>query len=441
MKKVLFTLMCITAMLATGTSLKAQEVTIVLMPGWTWISIPSTDTLDFATALGSFTPEVGDLIASQWGNAVYMSNGQWRGSVSQFYPGYGYKYKSTRTVPVTLTFNAQQPAPQVVVTTTEPTDITTTSTVVGGIVTIGEGNHIFARGVCWGTESNPTIDDSYQAGDNVAGSQSFTLNNLTIGTTYYVRAYVVSDYGLAYGEEQSFTTLENSSNIPEGAINGLFTINVNGDQVYFSQGNLQYIGSAATPYWKFADHQWDYIGDAQIGTSEMLDRDLFGWGTSGYNHGAICYQPWNTSYTNSQYYAYGDWQYSLYDQTGQADWGYNAIVNGGDVENNGWRTLTTEEWVYVLTIRSTSTVNGVANARFAKAVVADIYGLIMFPDTYEHPFGVVQPIGINETGTGWNGSNYTAMDFALMEANGAIFLPSAGDRSGTSYLNNDHFDS
>ena len=25
---------------------------------------------------------------------------------------------------------------------------------------------------------------------------------------------------------------------PEGAINGLFTINENGDQVYFSQGNL-----------------------------------------------------------------------------------------------------------------------------------------------------------------------------------------------------------
>jgi len=104
--------MCLAAMMAAGTSLKAQEVTIVLMPGWTWISIPSTDTLDFATALGSFTPEVGDLIASQWGNAVYMGNGQWRGSVSQFYPGYGYKYKSTRTVPVMLTFNVQQPNPQ-----------------------------------------------------------------------------------------------------------------------------------------------------------------------------------------------------------------------------------------------------------------------------------------------------------------------------------------
>ena len=51
------------------------------------------------------------------------------------------------------------------------------------------------------------------------------------------------------------------SDAPIGAINGKFTINANGNQVYFSQGNLQYIGSAATPYWKFAEKQWDYLGD------------------------------------------------------------------------------------------------------------------------------------------------------------------------------------
>ena len=234
--------------------------------------------------------------------------------------------------------------------------------------------------------------------------------------------------------------------VPEGAVNGLFTINSNGNQVYFSQGNLQYIGSAGNgdvnntgAYWKFAEKQWDYFGNnGQVSISKTIDRDLFGWGTSNYDHGAICYQPWNISSTNNQYYAYGDWQYNLYDQTGQADWGYNAIINGGNVENNGWRTLTTEEWVCVLTIRSASTVNGVANARFAKAVVADVYGLILFPDSYEHPMGVAQPIGINETGAGWNGSNYTAIDFALMEANGAIFLPSAGDRTDTNYFDNDH---
>ena len=228
-----------------------------------------------------------------------------------------------------------------------------------------------------------------------------------------------------------------ASEVPEGAINGLFTVNANGDQVYFSKGNLQYIGSAAVPYWKFADNQWDYFGTTtgQNSSNQNVDRDLFGWGTSGYNHGATAYQPWKTSTTNSQYYAYGNYTYNLYDQTGQADWGYNAISNGGNIENSGWRTPTSEEWAYIFNTRSASMVNDVANARFAKAKVADVQGMILFPDDYTHPSELIQPIGINNTGnTGWSGNNYTEADFALMESNGAVFLPAAGDRSGTSVI-------
>ena len=47
--------------------------------------------------------------------------------------------------------------------------------------------------------------------------------------------------------------------IPTGAINGLFSVSAT-QQVYFSQGNLQYIGNTNT--WKFADHQWDVIGES-----------------------------------------------------------------------------------------------------------------------------------------------------------------------------------
>ena len=153
-----------------------------------------------------------------------------------------------------------------------------------------------------------------------------------------------------------------------GVIGGKFTINSNGNQVYFSQGNLQYIGSASTPYWKFAEHQWDYLGNnGQGSNSSTVNRDLFGWGTSGYDHGAVCYQPWSTTDDNSQYYAYGSSTCNLYDYSGQADWGYNAISNGGNTENSGWRTLTGNEWNYVFYTRAASTVNGVSNARYAKA--------------------------------------------------------------------------
>ena len=102
MKKIALMIVCLLAMMAASMSASAQEVTITLTPGWTWISSPSTEAVDFAAALGDFVPMEGDIIRSQWGQATY-TNGRWRGGVSQFYPGYGYKYKSNRQVPVIVT--------------------------------------------------------------------------------------------------------------------------------------------------------------------------------------------------------------------------------------------------------------------------------------------------------------------------------------------------
>ena len=199
--------MCLLTMMAAGTSLRAQEVTVVLNPGWTWISIPSTEIQDFATALGSFTPAVGDIIQSQWGSASYLANGQWRGTISQFYPGYGYMYKSTRTVPVTLTFNPQQPAPQVVVTTSEPMDITGNSAMGGGNVTVSDGTYILVKGLCWATHENPTTnEDSFVEEGSGVGSFTASMTGLNTSTTYYYRAYAVTANSTVYGEQQSFTT-------------------------------------------------------------------------------------------------------------------------------------------------------------------------------------------------------------------------------------------
>lgn len=246
--------------------------------------------------------------------------------------------------------------------------------------------------------------------------------------------------------DKEFATLSGggNGNAPVGAIDGLFTINENGDQVYFSKGNLQY--QASTNTWRFAENQWNYVGTQtpdQYGSvggnvdgsdNQFISQsycgwiDLFGWGTSGHNHGAVCYQPWNTSPSNSDYYAYGQFNYNLNDQTGMADWGYNVISNGGN-ETTTWRTLTGVEWKFVFHIRSASIVNNIPNARYAKARVANVQGLILFPDNYIHPSSVAQTIGINEGAIGWDGNNYSISDFELMEQNGVVFLPSAGARS------------
>ena len=214
---------------------------------------------------------------------------------------------------------------------------------------------------------------------------------------------------------------------PQGAINNaLFTVNDYGDQVYFSQGNLQYIGSAATPYWQFAEHQWDYLGTStgQNSASENVDRDLFGWGTSGYNHNNACYQPWSISTNGAQYYAYDNSLYNLYNQTGQADWGYNAIANGGNQDGFGWRTLTNAERDYVFNSRTD------ASSKWGHGRVNGVNGMILLPDAWTLPEG----LGFTSGNTDW-ANDYSTVQWAQMEANGAVFLPAAGYRNGASVHN------
>lgn len=248
-----------------------------------------------------------------------------------------------------------------------------------------------------------------------------SIANVTIPEGYTIKSNTDSDSG---------TYPWIVSALPEGALNGEFTINSNGDKVYFSKGNLQYTKS--TSAWSFMEHQYDIVETADVHSDYANEGvvSLFGWGTSGYSHRANCYQPWSTDQTNNNYHAYDNSSYGLFNETGQADWGYNAIINGGNTVNS-WRTLTKDEWVYVFNTRTASTVNGTPNARYAKAQVADIHGVILFPDNYTHPSGVTLPSGINATGdAGWNGNNYTADQFELMEDNGAVFLPAAGYREG-----------
>ena len=423
MKKLSKPLMFALLMVMASYCALAQQITITLNPGWTWIGYPRADTLEITTVLGELPPMEGDYIKSQCNFATFFE-GEWVGSAHYFFPGLGYMYYSNRTEPVTLTIPMQQPDVQTVVTTSEPADVTATSVVVGGTVTIDEGNHVYARGVCWGTEQMTDVDGDHTSDGADAGTFTTMLIGLASSTTYYVRAYAVTDYGLAYGEEQSFTTLEPSGNdtVPEGAIDGLFSVSTT-QQVYFSQGNLQYQQQASvTEIWRFAENQYDYIGNANNGW-----RDLFGWGTSGYDHGANCYQPWGASTAYGDYYAYGNWNSNLSDQSGMADWGYNAISNGGNQENL-WRTLSQSEWDYVLFARTT-----ISGIRFAKATVNGVHGVLLLPDNWSE-----SAYSLNDTNVvGAPYATNVIMDdmWEVLEACGVVFLPAAGYRYGTSTYN------
>ena len=229
-----------------------------------------------------------------------------------------------------------------------------------------------------------------------------------------------------------------------GALVGKFSVSST-DKVYFSKGNLQYTKS--TSKWSFMDHQYSTVETTgQAIGDDYASQDvvsLFGWGTSGWNNGNTYYQPYNTANTTSSY-GPKNGTTRTYDLTGDyanADWGRNnAISNGGNTANT-WRTLTKDEWTYLFNTRSASTVNGTADARYAKAYLfGTTHGVIIFPDVYTHPAGVTAPTGINATSsTSWNGNRYTATDWAKMEAAGCVFLPAAGRRDGTNIFNVDAY--
>ena len=419
MKKFVF-VMCLFALMAASLGVKAQDITITLYPGCTWFSYPKAEVMDLQSALGNFVPMEGDVIKSQGGFSTYL-NGHWRGGLQNFTPGLGYKYYSNRTENVEIVFSG---VPSFV-TTAEPIDITATSAVVGGTVTGPEDGHVFLCGVCWGTEPNPDIDGNHTTETGAIGNFSNSLVDLTSGVIYYVRAYVVTDYGLEYGEDYSFVPIDNS-NVPEGAINGKFTIDEDGNQVYFSQGNLQYIGSANTPYWKFAENQWECLGTTtgQNSNSQTVDRDLFGWGTSGWNCGNTYYRPWDTyDLSGSSYGPAG--ANGLTGTYANSDWGvYNPISNGGN-QSNQWRTLSKNEWGYVFDNRTTD-----SGIRFAKAKVNDMNGVILLPDDWSSLY--YDLVDTNMKDASYTSNMIDVSDWNFLERLGAVFLPATGYRFGTS---------
>ena len=286
-------------------------------------------------------------------------------------------------------------------------------------------------------EGEVTTDGSGNATFAIGLEGSSDLNEFSLTVAGNAITLVSSSKVLAAGKIYNITR-----NAIPGALIGQFSVSST-DKVYFSKGNLQYTKS--TGIWSFMDHQYSTVET----TSQAIGDDyasqdvvsLFGWGTSGWNNGNTYYQPYNTAYVSSsgssKGYGYGPKNGSTYtyDLTGtyaNADWGHNAISNGGNTADT-WRTLTKDEWTYLFNTRSASTVNGTADARYAKAYLfGTMHGVIIFPDVYSHPAGVTAPTGINATSsTSWYGNKYTATDWAKMEAAGCVFLPAAGWRDAT----------
>jgi len=81
-----------------------------------------------------------------------------------------------------------------------------TTAICGGNITSNGGDVIRARGVCYGINPNPTIDNLKTSDGLGTGSFVSYLTNLLPNTTYYIRAYATNQKGTAYGNEFQFIT-------------------------------------------------------------------------------------------------------------------------------------------------------------------------------------------------------------------------------------------
>lgn len=277
--------------------------------------------------------------------------------------------------------------------------------------------NIVNRGYCWSkTNPDPKIDncdDSHNCGSG-SGSTNYSLNGLDTEQNYYVRPYVkYNGDTYYYGEVKPFRTTK------KGGLTKAFSVS-GSDKVYFSQSNLQYKNQE----WCFANNQWESIGTSQGNNYETTNRDLFGWGTSGYNHNDACYQPWSTITNNTKYWAYGQYYYNLSHESGKADWGYNKIMLPSTsviAENVGWRTLTNSEWNYLVN-------NCKWSGHFSSgSIVVDgntYHGNILLPDDWDLP----ESVTFTPNATNWTTNTYNLDQWYDMEAAGAVFLPAAGAR-------------
>ena len=94
------------------------------------------------------------------------------------------------------------------VTTTQPSNISSTTFTCGGDVIDVNCDGLTARGVCWNTTGNPTVAENHTTDGTAAGSFTSSVTGLSCSTTYYVRAYATNIVGTVYGDEYEVTTLD-----------------------------------------------------------------------------------------------------------------------------------------------------------------------------------------------------------------------------------------
>lgn len=100
---------------------------------------------------------------------------------------------------------------KVIITTSSPSNVTTSSAILKGNITSDGGSKIIERGFCYSTKDTPTTSDIKIKVVGETGDFEAELMSLPQNVKYYVRAYAINGIDTYYGEGISFTTLYDSA--------------------------------------------------------------------------------------------------------------------------------------------------------------------------------------------------------------------------------------
>lgn len=137
-------------------------------------------------------------------NTTYSCN------MTDLAPATTYYVRGYATTDITTSYSAQmsfQTQSGLPVVQTDSVTAKSVSITGYGNVTDDAGYNITARGICYSTSnSTPTIADSYTTAGIGVGSFSTQIIDVTVSTTYYVRAYATNSIGTGYGQVVAVTT-------------------------------------------------------------------------------------------------------------------------------------------------------------------------------------------------------------------------------------------
>lgn len=194
--------------------------------------------------------------------------------------------------------------------------VTPKSAFCNGIITFEGNPHFTRRGFCWDDESVPDTSDNQWTMDYDVkpyfAEYKHLISNLNPQTTYYVRAFAVSETGISYGTELSFTTPADISGM-QGTVSD-------------AEGNIYKTISIGTQTWMTENLKTTRYND---GSPIPLVTDPGIW--SNLTTPAYCW------YDNKEA-AYKDLYGALY------NW---FTVNTGKLCPSGWHVPSEDDWILI----------------------------------------------------------------------------------------------